>query len=220
VGTGIGAWLVIGQNEQAMVSEPPPTRLRVTVATFTATPSPTPIPTSTATPTVSPTPTPSPSPTLTPTTPPPTPTETPVPPTATPLPPPSPTPLPSPTPPPAFPFTTAETAQFPTNHPNFDVYIAVTDSNNRPLPGFIVKGTHSNGLQIESRPSANDWTANSGAMHYKAGNIKYEAPNSPTGVWTLQLVNETNQPVAPAVEFQFDAANPAWYFLIYRQESR
>ena len=63
-----------------------------------------------------------------------------------------------------------------------------------------------------------DWTANSGAMHYKAGNIKYEAPNSPSGVWTLQLVDGNNTPVAPPVEFAFDTASPAWYFLIYERQ--
>jgi hypothetical protein len=222
LGTGIGAWLITGQNNQAVVSNPVSisTRPKPVAATFTATPSPTAIPTSTVTPTT--TPTPLPSPTQTPTLPPPPPTDTPLPPTltATPLPTLEPTPVPpTSTPPPVFPFTIAETAQFPTNHPNFDVYIAITDSNNQPLPGYIIKGTHSSGLQMDSRPSANDWTDNSGAMHYKAGNIKYEVPNSPTGVWTLQLVSDANEPAAPVVTLNFDAANPGWYFLIYRRES-
>jgi hypothetical protein len=109
-----------------------------------------------------------------------------------------------------------ETAQFPTGHPNFDVYIAITDADNTPLSGYRVLGSHSNGLQVDSQMSAGDWTVNSGAMHYKAGNIKFEALNSPTGVWTLQLVDEANHPVALPVEFSFDSSDPSWYFLSYR----
>jgi hypothetical protein len=97
------------------------------------------------------------------------------------------------------------------------VYVAITNPDNRPLSGYRVLGTHSSGLQIDSPVSAGDWTANSGAMHYKAGNIKYEAPNSPAGVWTLQLVDEANNPVAPPVEFPFDPASPTWYFLLYQR---
>lgn len=85
------------------------------------------------------------------------------------------------------------------------------------MSGYRVIGRHSSGLQIESQVSANDWTVNSGAKHYKAGNIKYEAFNSPSGLWTLQLVDEAGQPVAPPVEFPFDAASPTWYFLLYRR---
>ena len=89
-----------------------------------------------------------------------------------------------------------ETSQFPTSHPNFDVYVAITNADNRPISGYRVLGTHSSGLQIDSQVSAGDWTVNSGAMHYKAGNIKYEAPNSPEGLWTLQLVDEANNPAS------------------------
>lgn len=94
--------------------------------------------------------------------------------------------------------------------------MAVINGKNKPLPGYRLRGVHSSGLQIDSQVSADDWTQNSGAMHYKAGNVKYEAPNSPTGVWTLELLDEAGAPVAPPVEFSFDAANPTWYFLLYR----
>jgi hypothetical protein len=125
----------------------------------------------------------------------------------------------TPTPiPPDYPFVIKETASFPTNHLNFDVYIAITDNKNKPLSDYRVIGTHSSGLQIESQASAGDWTVNSGAMHYKAGNIKYEVPNSATGVWTLQLVDAQNTPVGPPVQFAFDVANPTWYFLIYQRQ--
>lgn len=97
------------------------------------------------------------------------------------------------------------------------MYIAVTGAENTPLSGYRVLGSHSSGFQLESRVSASDWTDNSGAMHYKAGNIKYEVFNSPDGVWTLQLVDEADQPVAPPLEFPFDPANPTWYFILYRQ---
>jgi hypothetical protein len=124
----------------------------------------------------------------------------------------------TPTPaPPDYPFTIKESAKFGTSHLNFDVYIAIVNDDNRPLSDYRVVGTHSSGLQIVSSPSAGDWTANSGAMHYKAGNIKYEAPNSPAGVWTLQLVDAGNTPVAPPIEFPFDPTNPNWYFLIYER---
>jgi hypothetical protein len=126
-------------------------------------------------------------------------------------------PLPTDTPVPSYPFKVVETSQFPTSHLNFDVYVAITNPENRPLSGYRVLGTHSSGLQIDSQISASDWTVNSGAMHYKAGNIKVEAPNSPAGIWTLQLVDDSNTAVAPPVEFSFDAASPTWYFLLYRQ---
>jgi hypothetical protein len=71
-------------------------------------------------------------------------------------------------------------------------------------------------LQVESKVSANRWIANSGAMHYKAGNIKYEVIESPGGVWTLQLINEANQPIAAPLDFSFDPASPTWYFVLYR----
>jgi hypothetical protein len=171
-------------------------------------------------PPVTPTSPPLPTDTATPTSLPATPTLTPLPPTATPPPTPLPstaTDAPTATPIPDYTFTILETDQFPTSHLNFDVYIAITDANNTPLSGYRVLGQHSDGLQIESQVSANAWTANSGAMHYKAGNIKYEAPNSPGGVWTLQLVDEAGHQVAPSVELSFDSSDPTWYFVLYRQ---
>jgi hypothetical protein len=78
-------------------------------------------------------------------------------------------------------------------------------------------GRHSDGIQLDSEVSANRWTQNSGAMHYKAGNIKYEAFNSPGGVWVLQLVDEAGQPAAPPLEFPFDPADPNWYFVLLQR---
>jgi hypothetical protein len=178
----------------------------------TATASPTSLPTATATLVLTPSPTPRPTDT-------PTPTATLVPPTPVPVPAtvtPPPTDTPEP-PPPAFPFIIKETGTFPTNHLNFDIFIAVVDQKNKPLGGFRVTGTHSNGWQVESALTAGDWTENSGAMHYKGGNVKFTAPNSPTGLWTMQLVDEANTPVAPPVEFPFDENNPTWYFLLYER---
>jgi outer membrane biosynthesis protein TonB len=171
-------------------------------------------------PPVTPTSPPLPTDTATPTPLPATPTPTPLPPTATPSPtppPPTATDTPTATPTPGHTFTVSETEQFPTSHPNFDVYIAITDANNTPLSGYRVLGQHSGGLQVESQISANAWTANSGAMHYKAGNIKYEVPDSPGGVWSLQLVDEAGHQVAPSVELSFDSSDPTWYFVLYRQ---
>jgi hypothetical protein len=188
--------------------------------TATQTPSPTPTDLPTNTPTLSPTPTPSPTPVPdTPTPLPsatatPVPTDVPVPPTATPLP----TEPPPPTAPP-YGFVIKESAGFETNHLNFDVYVAVVDRNNTPLRDYRVIGTHSSGMQQESGPSAGDWTQNSGAMHYKAGNMKYEVFNSPGGVWTLQLVDPAGQPAAPPIEFPFDPSGPSWYFIVYEQQS-
>ncbi len=110
-----------------------------------------------------------------------------------------------------------ETEQFSTNHHDFDVYIAITDVDNKPLSGYHILGQHSSGLQVESQVSTNDWTVNSGAMHYKAGNIKYTVPNSPGGVWTLKLVDEAGNLVASPIETPFDPASPSWYFILYRQ---
>jgi hypothetical protein len=137
---------------------------------------------------------------------------TPAPPTATPLPTDTPTPAP-----PAFPFVIQETETHETNHLNFDVYVAVTNAQNKPIPGYRVVGRHSSGLTAESQMSTADWTVNSGARQYKAGNIKFEAFNSPTGLWTLQLVNEAGQPVALPIDFLFDPASPTWHFVLYRQ---
>jgi hypothetical protein len=218
--SGLTFWAALRGTGSASAAQLQPTRRAYTPAQLPAPPTATPIPTSTpaATPTPPPTETPPPTPTPLP------PTETPSPvPTETqpPAPPPTATPLPTDTPappPPSYPFTIKETASFPTSHLNFDVYVAITDKKNKPLRDYRVIGTHSSGLQFESQGSAGDWIANSGAMHYKAGNIKVEAPNSPTGLWTLQLVDSDNQPVAPSVEFPFDAANPTWYFLLYVRE--
>ncbi len=204
--------------------DPSPTsRQLAAVIRPTFTPSAT--PTSTDTPPETPTPPPTPTetrlPTSTPTatvTPIP-PTETVIPPTATPRPLPTATdtPAPTPTPAPVYEFTILEQANFPTGNPNFDAYVAVTDEGNNPLAGYRLLGRHSDGRTVDSRVSANRWTENSGAMHYKAGNIKYEAPNSATGVWTLQLVNEANQPVAPPLEIPFATQDPTWHFVLYRQ---
>lgn len=215
--SGVGLlWLF---NSSADTATPIPrfTRRAAAAPTFTPTASPTTLPTATPIPTVTPTAPPTATPPATPTSPPPTPTLAPPTDTPPPAPPPPPaTPPPTDTPAPSYPFSIAESAQFPTNHLNFDVYVAITNADNGPLSGYRLLGSHSGGLQVESQVSAGDWTVNSGAKHYKAGNIKYEAPNSPTGVWTLQLVDETGAPVAPPVEFSFDAANPTWYFLWYR----
>jgi hypothetical protein len=96
--------------------------------------------------------------------------------------------------------------------------VAITDDNNNPLSNYRVIGTHSGGLQVESAVSAGAWTENSGANHYKAGNIKYAVPNSPSGIWKLQLVDDDNIPVAPLVELPFDSNNPTWYFLFYERQ--
>lgn len=180
--------------------------------TDTPSPSPTATATETPSPTATATPTATPVPTHTATPEPPTATSTPRPPTATHTPEP-----PTATPTPAYSFEIAETAPFPTNHLDFDVYVAITNADNNPLSGYKIVGTHSSGLQVESAVSTGDWTENSGAMFYKAGNIKYQALNSPPGMWTLQLVNGDNQPVAPPVEFPFEQDNLQWYFLLYRQ---
>ena len=166
--------------------------------------------------TVAPTATPAmpPSPTVTPTdTPIPTATPTLVVPSLTP----APSDTPTATPAPAFTFEAVEVDTFPTNHLDFDVYIAVTDANNTPLSGYKVIGVHSSGLQVESALSAGDWTENSGAMYYKAGNIKYQVTNSPGGTWQLQLVDGAGAAAAAPLEFSFDQANLKWYFVLYRQ---
>lgn len=190
---------------------PPATATSLPTATASVTPLPTetstPVPTSTSSPTPLPTDTPAPTATPVPSTP------VPVPPTPTP--PPTDTPEP---PPPAFAFIIKETGTFPTNHLNFDIFVAVVDQKNKPLSGYRVIGTHSNGWQVESAPTAGDWTENSGAMHYKGGNVKFSAPNSSTGLWTVQLVDEANTPVAPPVEFSFDENNPTWYFLLFERQ--
>lgn len=182
-------------------------------ATPTATPSPTVTPPPTASPTFTPplTDTPIPTATASPS-PSPTPTSTAIPPSPTPIPTATPSPVPQ------FDFTVKELDKFDTNHPNFDVYVAVVNDNNRPLGDYRVIGTHSTGLQVESPPSANDWTENSGAMHYKAGNIKFQAANSPGGVWTLQLVDAQGQPAAEPVPLDFDSAHPSWYFIIFERD--
>lgn len=207
--SGLLFWSSYNQNSLRAASAVTPARKRI--ATPTPTPSPINTPTSTATPTPLPTATPTltPRPTLTP-------SPTLVPPTETSTFTPAPTDTPTP-PPPSFPFIITETAGFETNHLDFDVYVAITDAKNKPLGGYRVIGSHSSGLTVESQVSAGDWTVNSGAMHYKGGNVKFSAPNSPSGTWNLQLVNEANQPVAPAIQFPFDAARPTWNFLLYRR---
>jgi hypothetical protein len=210
LGSGVTLWLALGQPELTATPTATPRKL----ATLPS-PTPSPIPTFTPIPTDTPTPLPTTTATLVPTLTP-SATPTPAPPTATPLPPTA-TPTNTATPEPSFPFIIQETQGFATSHLNFDVYVAITDEANKPLSGYWVLGRHSSGLQVDSQVSASDWTVNSGAKHYKAGNIKFEALNSPGGVWTLQLVDESGQPVAPMIDFQFDAASPSWYFILYRQ---
>jgi hypothetical protein len=215
LGSSLTLWLALDQFNVTAT----PTATPRKIAALADASSPTPSPTSTITPlpTTTPTSPPTATPTLVPTWTP-SATSTPRPPTLAPAPP-SATPIPTdtPTPEPSFPFIILETAAFPTNHLNFDIYVAITNEDNKPLSGYRVLGHHSSGLQIDSQTSANDWTVNSGARHYKGGNLKYEAPNSPSGVWTMQLVDEAGQPVASPIDFPFDAASPSWYFILYRQ---
>ena len=110
-----------------------------------------------------------------------------------------------------------ENDQFSTNHPDFDVYVAITDAANHPLGGYRVLGTHSAGGQVESEASAADWTVNSGAAHYKAGNVKFQSLDSAAGIWTLRLVDAAGNQVAPPLEMPFDPATPSWHFVLYRQ---
>jgi len=185
-------------------------------ATATLPPPPTFTPTFTPLPTETPTlvvPSPTPAPGNTPTAAP-----SPLPPTDTPVPAlPTPTPPPTETPAPAFSFEAAEVDTFPTNHLDFDVYIAVVDANNTPLNGYKVVGVHNSGLRAESGPSAGDWTENSGAMYYKAGNIKYQVANSPGGVWQLQLVDGAGVAVAAPLDFPFAQDDLKWYFVLYKR---
>jgi hypothetical protein len=218
VGSGLTLWLSsdqpeaipAGRSTRVLVmaqSSPAPTFSPTPTATLIPTSTPTLVPT--ATPTSTPVP-PSPTPTAVP------PTETPVN-THTPPPLPTATHTPAPTLPPAFAFEVVEFNNFPTSHLNFDVYIAITDNNNKPVSGYRVLGRHSDGLEMDSEISVDRWTQNSGAKHYKAGNIKYEVFTSPGGLWTLQLVDESGQAIAPPVECPFDPANPNWYFVLYRR---
>jgi hypothetical protein len=110
-----------------------------------------------------------------------------------------------------------ENDQFPTNHPHFDVYVAITGAANHPLGGYRVLGSHSAGGQVESQASAADWTVNSGAAHYKAGNVKFQSLDSPGGTWTLRLVDPAGNQVAPSLELPFDPADATWFFVLYRQ---
>lgn len=214
VGSGLAYWWAIDRAVDLPTVTVLPTRRVASIATPTPSPTSTPTFTPTPAPTDTPTFTPSPTPTSSPTLVPPTETATftPAPPTSTPVPTDTLTPLP-----PSFPFIITETEGYETNHPDFDVYVAITDANNKPLSRYRVVGSHSSGLQVESQPSAGDWTVNSGARQYKGGNVKFSAPNSPTGTWNLQLVDEANQPVAPAIQFPFDAAKPTWNFVLYRR---
>jgi hypothetical protein len=215
-GSGLVLWLTVDKTA-VVPSSPTPRLARWSMPTLTPTPASTATPTHTLTPapTQTDTPTTAPSPTDTPTaaptsTPEPTPTQ--APPTATPTPSPTDTPAP-----PSFLFIIQETASFPTNHLDFDVYVAITGDNNQPLNGYRVAAFHSSGLQITTEPSAGDWTVNSGARHYKAGNLKLSVPQSDSGAWSLHLLDEGGAPAAPIVEFPFDNSAPTWYFIIYRR---
>jgi hypothetical protein len=224
-GSGLTLWLILTDDRPARPTVAPlTTRPALVKAQPTPTASLTPTPTIAAfqqAPPASPTPLPTETPTLTPL--PPSPTATPLPPSDTPAPtlppPPSPTATPEPTATsvPSYAFSVVENGQFPTGKADFDVFVAVTNGDNRPLAGYRVIGTHSNGWQMESGVSAGDWTENSGANHYKAGNIKYQAPNSPQGLWSLQLVDPAGQPVAAPLSLPFDPAKPSWYFVLFRQ---
>jgi hypothetical protein len=220
-GAGMAFWFASGSEVKPIARAPSPTRMWPTV-TSTILPTATEAPAAAVdplTPTVSPTPTntATPAPTEMPSAtatiaPLPTPTaaatETPVPPTLT--------PAPTETPLPAFDFELAESDAFPTGKDDFDAFIAVTDANNNPLGGYRIMGTHSNGQQLESQPSVDRWSENSGAMHYKAGNIKLHVTDSPEGEWTLTLVNAENQVAAASVNLAVDRAAPQWYFLLFR----
>lgn len=214
VGSGVTYWLMTDKVVDAPAAAALPTRRVVIVPTATSSPTSTSTATPPPSPTHTPTPTPSPTVTSSPTLVPPTATSSFTPAPSTPTPAPTDTPTP---PPPSFPFTITETEGYETNHLDFDVYVAITDAKNKPLSGYRVIGSHSSGLQIESQVSAGDWTVNSGARQYKGGNVKFSAPNSPAGTWSLQLVDEANQPVAPAIQFPFDAASPTWNFILYRR---
>lgn len=216
LGSGVALWLAV--DKTAIQPSPTARATRRLVAIFTPTPTPTPLPTNTPTQTPEPTPTATLLPTSTlPPTPEPTATVAPTPTAASPTLAPAPSPTETPAPP-SYPFFIKETAGFSTNHLDFDVYVAITDEDNKPLSGYRVIGSHSSGLQVTSEASANDWTVNSGAMHYKGGNLKVSVPNSATGLWALQLIDEAGNQVAPPVEFPFDSSSPSWYFLLYRRE--
>jgi len=211
----LGIGLFWGTREPAVGQQP--TAGRRPPRTLTLVPTLTPIPSDTPSPAAPPTLTATVVPTATPA---PTATMTPLPPRVTPrsaqrLP--TDTPEPSATPVPRFAFAVLENDQFPTNHPDFDVYIAITDAANHPLSGYRVIGSLGTAGQVESQASAGDWTVNSGAMQYKAGNLKFQSLDSPVGVWTLRLVDEGGSPVAPSLELAFDPARPSWYFVLYRQ---
>lgn len=221
-GSGLTVWIV-SDDITALADDSPRREISVakvptlptSTATVPPTETPTPLPTNTPTPRPSDTPTATAAPTDTPM-----PSATPVPPTAPP-PPPTETPPPTDTPtplPPEYPFVVKENLTYPTNHEDFDVFVAIVNQKNKPLSGYRVIGTHDSGQQVETSASASDWTENSGAMHYKAGNIKFRVPNSPPGQWTLQLVDEANTPVSPSVVFNFDIYEPTWYFLLYEEK--
>ena len=96
--------------------------------------------------------------------------------------------------------------------------MAIVNQKNKPQTGYRIIGTHDSGMQVESKGSAGDWSENSGAMYYKAGNIKFQVLNAPSGQWTLQLVNGDNIPVSPPAVFNFDIYDPKWFFLLYEEK--
>ncbi len=211
VGSGLALWVA----QDHLATGPSPTARATRRPTLTPTPTPSHTATATPTPTATPSPSPTPLPTNTPTA---TATEvladTPAPP---PPPPPTSTPVPTDTPAPvSLPFEIKESQGFDTTHLDFDVYVAITDQDNRPLSDYRVIGRHSSGQQVDSEVSRSEWTVNSGAKHYKAGNIKYNVPNSGSGVWTLQLVDASGAAVAPPIDLPFDSSRPTWYFVLYQ----
>jgi len=221
-GAGLALWLASRSDVGPVAAAPKPTRIWPTVTATsmpatpepaevlelsspTATQSPTSSPTPTSTPTIEPTPTASPTVTVSATAD----VELPaVPPTST--------ATVTSTPAPAYAFVLVESDAFPTGKDDLDVFVAVTDADNNPLDGYRILGAHSNGQQMESQTSVARWSENSGAMHYKAGNIKLHIEHSPAGSWALTLVDQTNQVVAAPVDLASDPAAPQWHFLLFR----
>jgi hypothetical protein len=199
-------------------ARPMPTPTRTPIPTFTPTPlgavqsvaepgnataqqpvaSPTPIP-------VLPTATPLP-PTFTPTPAPPTATATP-PSTSTPTPTPTRTSTPTATPAPDYAFELEMTDRFPTQVPGLNevrIYAYVYSELDFGLSGYSLRIFHDGearpvfarstaGLPGETRPGPSPYTrfANLGAAMFE----------SPSGVWTVQLVDANENPVGPAATF-------------------
>ena len=218
VGAGVAftAWLDAGVASASAASTMPPT---YAWPTETATPTATSAPTATQVP-----------PTVTPS-----PTDTPVP-TSTPVPSPSATepvavatlaptsraaaaavaPTPLVTAAPSYAFVLAESDAFPTGKGDLDVFVAITDRNNNPVGDYHLLVTNASGQSLESATSVDRWSENSGANHYKAGNIKLHYENVVAGDWTLTLMDAANQVVAEPFVLAFEPAAPQWFFILFR----